>query len=183
MPLISIIRRLAGSLRCTARPKTGGIATGAARTEKSIGTPFTSVQCMIAGAAFVRSEYISPGLERDEGDSTSGDLAHSVEGGRFALLGRADGIARSEEASGPWPRYGKSLKLFRRAGRACDHIPADKGRRTRSPPRRGNTDETIDTKGLSDSLEPYAVPRRIKDRTPFPRRAWGNTKRRSIESC
>lgn len=165
--------------------ETGGIATRCRADGEEHWTPFESVQCMIAGERLsVRSEFISPGLERDErGFYLTGDRVHSVEGGRFALLGRADGIAKVGGKRVDLAEIRQKLKALPGVRDALViNLPADKGRENEIAALvAGDTDETSIRKALSESLEPYAVPRRIRIVDAIPATRMGKHDRRSIE--
>jgi len=76
--------------------ETGGIATRCRAAGEVDWTPLSGVRWAITGERLqVASDFLSPELERDAaGLFTTGDRAEPRPDGRFALLGRADGIVK-----------------------------------------------------------------------------------------
>ncbi len=76
--------------------ETGGVAYRGRVHGDEHWTPFSCVRCRIRnGRLSVRSPFLSPGLKLDkDGFFLTGDRACEERGGRFSLLGRADGIVK-----------------------------------------------------------------------------------------
>jgi len=76
--------------------ETGGVATRNRADGEDLWTAFPCVRWTVRDERLcVRSPFLSPGLLRDvDGYFITGDRARRGEGGRFELLGRADGIVK-----------------------------------------------------------------------------------------
>ncbi|MBI5552288.1 MAG: acyl--CoA ligase [Desulfobacterales bacterium] len=76
--------------------ETGGIAARVRANGEKDFKPYPAIEARIAGERFkVRSDYLSPELPLgSDGYYEMGDRVQATAGGRFALLGRADGIVK-----------------------------------------------------------------------------------------
>jgi len=76
--------------------ETGGVAVRRRAGGEALWLPFPCVQWRIRrGRLCVKSPFLSPGLARDrDGFFVTGDRARREPGGRFDLLGRADGVVK-----------------------------------------------------------------------------------------
>ncbi|MFP4477628.1 MAG: class I adenylate-forming enzyme family protein [Desulfatibacillaceae bacterium] len=76
--------------------ETGGVATRQRSEGETSWTPFHTVDVVVEEQRLlVASDYLSPELETDDrGLYTTGDRAEPALGGRFVLLGRADGVVK-----------------------------------------------------------------------------------------
>jgi acyl-coenzyme A synthetase/AMP-(fatty) acid ligase len=76
--------------------ETGGIASRCRQDGEADWEPFPVIEWGVDGERLcVRSPFLSPGLElRKDGMFITGDRVERVPGGRFRLLGRADGVVK-----------------------------------------------------------------------------------------
>lgn len=147
--------------------ETGGIATRDRRRGQNHFIPLATVDWKIKeGRLAVKSPYISPDLEVDEeGYFLTGDRVEEREGSTFALKGRIDGIAKIAGKRVDLEEL-RRLMAAERGVIDCVVLPLDEagGREKRICALLQGTD--IDIKGLqkrlAESLQPYALPRRIQ---------------------
>ena len=147
--------------------ETGGVATRNRSLGEEFLTPFATVDWkVIDGRLAVRSPYISPDLEVDEhGFYLAGDRVEIKKENCFALKGRADSVTK---VGGKRVDLEEIRLLIKKEPGVTDCVvlalPESGGREHQIGALIQG--QVIDTESirrmLSDSLEPYAVPRRIR---------------------
>lgn len=147
--------------------ETGGIATRNRSLGDEYFTPFSTIDWKIIDHRLaVKSPYISPDLPVDnEGFYIAGDRVEAREEGQFSLQGRADTVTK---VGGKRVDLEEIRLLIKNESAVTDCVvmalPEVGGREHQIGAliqgNRVNTDRI--RKALSDSLEPYAMPRRIK---------------------
>lgn len=153
--------------------ETGGIATRNRSLGEEYFTPFATVDWKILeGRLAVRSPYISPDLTVDvDGFFTAGDRVEEKSGNRFALKGRADMVTK---VGGKRVDLEEIRLLIKSEQGVVDCVvlalPETGGREHQIGAliQGYDLDTEVIRKMLSDSLELYALPRRIRtvDRIP-----------------
>jgi len=132
----------------------------------------------------VRSPFTSPEMERDTEDyCLTGDDVRLEKEGRFTLLGRADGVVKvAGKRVDLLDVQNKIKKLPTVSDAFVFALPTDKGRESvvAAVVACGLTDARL-KKLLMETLEPYAVPRRIKIVSSISRTATGKIDRRLME--
>ena len=158
--------------------ETGGIAT----RKKSVGerffTPFSLIDWKVSGQRLaVRSPYIAPDLPVDAaGFFTTSDRIEATGDGKFSLLGRIDSVTK---VGGKRVDLEEVSLLIKTQPGVTDcvvvSLPDASGRGQRiGALLEGNAaSEKIIKQRLSDSLEPYALPRRIKKVDHIPKSKTG----------
>lgn len=153
--------------------ETGGIATRNRSRGEEYFTPFPTIAWKIVGDRLaVHSPYVSPDLPVDTGGFyTAGDLVEARGPGQFCLKSRADTVTKVGGKRVDLEEIGWLIK--KQPGvRDCVvmALPDPGGREHRIGALiEGDTvDIKMIQKGLADSLEPYALPRRIKQVARIP---------------
>ena len=166
--------------------ETGGIAARVRANGETDFKPYDTVDVRIEGELFkVRSDYLSPGLA-DPGDGyfTMGDRVVPTEGGRFALLGRVDGVVKVGGQRVDLEAVCQTIKAYPGVRDALVlSLPVGRGRENQIVAVvEGNLVAAALNKSLLDDLEPYARPRGIKVVAKMPLTAAGKYDRKSIET-
>ncbi|MCJ8501586.1 AMP-binding protein [Desulfatitalea alkaliphila] len=166
--------------------ETGGIAARVRADGETDFKPYETVAVRIIDERLeVRSDYLSPGLvDARTGSFTMGDRAAAAAGGRFRLLGRADGIVKVggkrvdleavRQALKQQPGVREALVLALPVGRARENqiMALVEGEAT-----------VVDlNRALAETLDPYARPRGIKVVDHIPLTAAGKYDRHTIEA-
>jgi acyl-CoA synthetase (AMP-forming)/AMP-acid ligase II len=153
--------------------ETGGIATRNRWRGEEDFTPFPTIAWKIAGDRLaVRSPYVSPELPVDAGGFyTAGDLVEARGAGQFCLKSRADTITKVGGKRVDLEEIGLLIK--KQPGvRDCAVValPDAGGREHRIGAliEGDRADIKMIQKELAASLEPYALPRRIKQVAQLP---------------
>jgi acyl-coenzyme A synthetase/AMP-(fatty) acid ligase len=165
--------------------ETGGIAARVRANGETDFKPYDTVDVRIEGERFkVRSDYLSPGLA-DPGDGyfTMGDRVVPTEGGRFALLGRVDGVVKVGGQRVDLEAVCQTIKAYPGVRDALVlSLPVGRGRENQIVAVvEGNLDAAALNRSLLDDLEPYARPRSIKVVAKMPLTAAGKYDRHAIE--
>jgi acyl-CoA synthetase (AMP-forming)/AMP-acid ligase II len=153
--------------------ETGGIATRNRWRGEEDFTPFPTLAWKIAGDRLaVQSPYVSPDLPVDSGGFfTAGDLVEARGAGQFCLKSRADTVTKVGGKRVDLEEIGTLIKN-QPGVRDCAVIalPDAGGREHRIGALiEGDTiDIKMIQKGLAHTLEPYALPRRIKQVARIP---------------
>lgn len=163
----------AGVVEVYGSTETGGIATRNRSRGEQFFTPFPTIAWKIVEERLaVRSPYVSPDLPVDgEGYFVAGDRVE-VQGKQFSLLGRADSVTKVGGKRVDLEEIGKLIK--EEAG-VTDCVvlalPEAGGREHLVGALVQGEGADLDAirKKLGESLEPYALPRRLKkvDRLPM----------------
>lgn len=166
--------------------ETGGIAARVRADGETDFKPYETVAVRIVDERLaVASDYLSPGLiDPRTGSFTMGDRAAAAAGGRFRLLGRADGIVKVggkrvdleavRQAIKQQPGVREALVLALAVGRARENqivalVEGDAA--------------VVDlNRALAEALDPYARPRGIKVVDRMPLTAAGKYDRHTIEA-
>ncbi len=166
-------RNRLGVIEVYGSTETGGIATRNRSRGEDFFTPFPTIDWKIAGDRLaVHSPYVSPELPVDTGGFyTAGDLVEARGTGQFCLQGRADTVTKVGGKRVYLDEIGLLIK--KQLGvRDCVvmALPDAGGREHRIGALiEGDTvDIKMIQKGLAHSLEPYALPRRIKQVARIP---------------
>ncbi len=153
--------------------ETGGIATRNRWQGEEFFTPFPTIAWKINGDRLaVHSPYVSPELPIDgDGFYTAGDLVEARDPGQFCLKSRADTVTKVGGKRVDLEEIGSLIK--KQPGvRDCVvmALPDAGGREHRIGALIEGDTVDIKTvqKGLANSLEPYALPRRIKQVARIP---------------
>lgn len=164
----------AGVVEVYGSTETGGIATRNRSLGEEFFTPFGTVDWKILdGRLAVRSPYISPDLMVDaDGFFTAGDRVEAKGGNRFALQGRADTVTK---VGGKRVDLEEIRILIKNEPGVADCVvlalPETGGREHQIGAliQGDGLDLESIRKTLTDSLELYALPRRIRtvDRIPM----------------
>ncbi len=147
--------------------ETGGIATRNRHLGEEYFTPFATIDWkIIEGQLAVRSAYISPELPIDEeGFFTASDRVEAISRSEFALKGRADTVTK---VGGKRVDLEEVRLLIKNEPGVIDCVvmalPETGGRENQIGAliQGANVDAETIRRRLTDSLEPYALPRRIK---------------------
>lgn len=165
--------------------ETGGIASRTRAKGEVDFEPYTGISIRVDnGFLSVSSDYLSPELPQDpEGFFQVGDRAALTQGGRFQLLGRADGVIKvggrrvDMEAVNAQvkshPNVRDALVIALPVGRSRENLMVAVVE--------GNVETSQLNQFLSEILAPYARPKRIKIVNRIPMTAAGKYDRRSIE--
>jgi len=166
--------------------ETGGIAARVRAAGETDFKPYDTIGVCIEGEQLsVRSDYLSPELERDAyGCFVMGDRVAATAGGRFMLIGRADGIVKVggrrvdleavKECIRQYPGVRDALVVS---------LPVDTGRENQVVAVvEGRVDAGDLGRFLTERLEPYARPRTVKVLDNLPMTAAGKYDRRTIEN-
>jgi acyl-coenzyme A synthetase/AMP-(fatty) acid ligase len=164
--------------------ETGGIAARVrARGEKDF-KPYPAIAVRIEGEQLeVRSDYLSPELARGgDGYYEMGDRVRAVTGGRFALLGRADGIVKVGGRRVDLEAVRQTLKQYPGVRDAVAvSLPVGGGRENQIVAVVEADDPALDlTAAAVSSLAPHARPRGIKVLSRIPMTAAGKYDRSII---
>jgi acyl-coenzyme A synthetase/AMP-(fatty) acid ligase len=165
--------------------ETGGIAARVRAQAEDDFKPYDTIDARIEeGRLEVKSDYLSPELERTaDGYFVVGDRVASTGGGRFALLGRADGVVKvggrrvdleavkEQIKKTPGVRDALVLSLPEGTGRENQIVAVVEG----------DLDAATLHQELAARLEPYARPRGIKVVEKMPMTAAGKFDRKTIE--
>lgn len=146
--------------------ETGGIATRSISENTDSWQPTDVVSWKLAGTRLaVRSDFTSPEMEKDtDGFCITGDEAKPDKNNRFILLGRADGIIKvAGKRVDLQDIQNKILTLPTVRDAVVIALPAPKGRESVIAALIAcDLSEMQFKKMISEKLEPYAMPRRIK---------------------
>ena len=132
----------------------------------------------------VKSDFASPEMERDaEGFCLTGDEVREDKNNHFVLLGRADGIVKVAGKRVDLLDVQNKIKTLPTVSDAVVlALPTEKGRESIiAAVVACDLTETHLKKLLTDLLEPYAVPRRVKIVSSIARTATGKIDRRRTE--
>ena len=165
--------------------ETGGIAARVRAQAEDDFKPYDTIDARIEeGRLEVKSDYLSPELERTaDGYFVVGDRVASTGGGRFALLGRADGVVKvggrrvdleavkEQIKKTPGVRDALVLSLPEGTGRENQIVAVVEG----------DLNAATLHQELAARLEPYARPRGIKVVEKMPMTAAGKFDRKTIE--
>jgi len=165
--------------------ETGGIAARVRAAGEIDFKPYDTIAVCIEGERFkVRSDYLSPELERDtDGYFVMGDRVAATAGGRFMLIGRADGIVKVGGRRVDLEAVKESIRQFPGVRDALVvSLPVDTGRENQVVAVvEGRVDAGDLGRFLTERLEPYARPRTIKVLDKLPMTAAGKYDRKTIE--
>jgi acyl-coenzyme A synthetase/AMP-(fatty) acid ligase len=167
--------------------ETGGVARRNQSQGPATLAPFPTVDWTIRDERlWVRSDFLSPGLATDRrGFFRTGDRARRDPQGGFVLQGRDDGIVKVagkrvdldavSEALKALPEVADAVVLMRRGrkGRETDIMAVVESAR----------DAAYLLRCLAQSVETYALPRRVVVVERIPRTAAGKYDRRAIEQA
>ena len=166
--------------------ETGGIASRVRAQEESDFKAYDSIDVRIEEERLkVKSDYLSPELERTvDGYFEVADRVTSTEGGRFALLGRADGVVK---VGGRRVDLEAVKELIKRMAGVRDAVvislPVDTGRENQIVAVvEGGLEHAVLHKALASHIEPFARPRSIKIVERMPMTAAGKYDRKEIEN-
>lgn len=167
--------------------ETGGIATRSISENTDSWQPTDVVSWKLAGTRLaVRSDFTSPEMEKDtDGFCITGDEAKPDKNNRFILLGRADGIIKvAGKRVDLQDIQNKILTLPTVRDAVVIALPAPKGRESVIAALIAcDLTEIQFKKMISEKLEPYAMPRRIKIVPSITRTAAGKVDFRRIEQA
>jgi acyl-coenzyme A synthetase/AMP-(fatty) acid ligase len=167
--------------------ETGGIATRSISENTDSWQPTDVVSWKLAGTRLaVRSDFTSPEMEKDtDGFCITGDEAKPDKNNRFILLGRADGIIKvAGKRVDLQDIQNKILTLPTVRDAVVIALPAPKGRESVIAALIAcDLSEMQFKKMISEKLEPYAMPRRIKIVPSITRTAAGKVDFRRIEQA
>jgi len=165
--------------------ETGGVASRCISEYKDSWKAFDVVNWKLTGSRLsVKSDFTSPEMERDaDGFCLTGDEVREDNDNRFVLLGRADGIVKVAGKRVDLQDIQNKIKTL---PTVIDAVvvaqPTEKGRESViAAVVACDLTETQLKKLLTDLLEPYAVPRRVKIVSSIGRTATGKIDRRRIE--
>ncbi|MCP4683245.1 MAG: acyl--CoA ligase [Desulfobacterales bacterium] len=165
--------------------ETGGIASRRRAKGEPGFTFFDNIAWKIIDERlYVKSEFISPEIKRDEnGFFKTGDRAKLNDENSFLLLGRSDSVTKVGGKRVDLEEIRDKIKNVPGVGDSfVMSIPVQKGRENAIVAIvEGDTDKTYLRRSLSDSLEPYAIPRSIKIVDKIPTSASGKYDRKAIE--
>jgi acyl-coenzyme A synthetase/AMP-(fatty) acid ligase len=166
--------------------ETGGIASRCRHKDETDLTPFAPVRVDIENErALVTSAFISPDLPRDEKDRFPlADRLEALAEGKLRLKGRSDGIVKVGGKRVDLEMVREALK--RQQGVADAVVfsqPGEAGRETEIVAVvEGTADATGLRQALQRSLEPQALPRRIKVVRRMPMLATGKYDRLALRN-
>jgi acyl-coenzyme A synthetase/AMP-(fatty) acid ligase len=165
--------------------ETGGIASRCRHKGETDLTPFAPVQVDIENErALVTSAFISPDLPKDaENRFLLADRLEALVDGKLRLKGRSDGIVKVGGKRIDLEMVREALKKLKVVADAVVFsLPGDAGRETEIV---AVVEATADTDGLRQalrrSLEPQALPRRIKVVSRMPMLATGKYDRLALQ--
>lgn len=165
--------------------ETGGVACRSSAAGRDLLEPFEPVRWRIQdGLLAVQSPFLSPELPLDaDGFFLTGDRAAAEQGGRFALLGRADSVVKvggkRVDLQDVQDRI-KRLECVRDA--FVLSLPGKTGRGAAiAAIVETDCEEARLRELLSLSLEPYAMPRRIRVVSTMPSTSAGKYDRDAIQ--
>lgn len=165
--------------------ETGGIAARVRAEGQTDFGPYDTVDVRIEGEHLrVRSDYLSPGLaDPRDGYFTMGDRVAPTGGGRFALLGRVDGVVKVGGRRVDLEAVCQTIKSHPGVRDALViSLPVGRGRENQVVAVvEGDVDAADLNKTLLDELEPHARPRGIKVVPKMPLTAAGKYDRQAIE--
>jgi len=163
--------------------ETGGVATRNRALGESSLTPMSAVKTRISGERlYVRSPFLSPNLETDEeGFFRTNDRVREETDGGFVLMGRADGIVKVGGKRVDLEGVQACLKELPGIGDALAlSLPADRCRENEIVAVvEGDIDAVQIRQALAESVEPYALPRRIVTVDKIPMSAAGKYDRQA----
>ena len=164
--------------------ETGGVASRIRYMGEEDFSPFDPVDLKIEeNNLLVRSAYLSPGLPLDrEGYYQIGDRAEFIVGKRFKLMGRSDSIVKIGGKRVDMEGVRQVLKRHARVTEALvTSLPVGSARENQIVALvEGQLSASDLTPLMSDALEPYARPRRIKVVDKIPMSAAGKYDRKTI---
>jgi acyl-coenzyme A synthetase/AMP-(fatty) acid ligase len=163
--------------------ETGGVATRNRADGESGLTPLASVETQIVGERlYVRSPYLSPNLKTDaKGFFKTGDRVGVDKHGGFVLKGRADGIVKVGGKRVDLEGVQACLKELPGITDALVlSLPAGRGRENEIVAVvEGDADVAKIRSALAETVEPYALPRRIVAVDKIPMSAAGKYDRQA----
>ena len=166
--------------------ETGGIASRIRAKGETDFKPYEGIDLVVDGDGLkVRSDYLSPGLQRDaRGYFKTGDRAESTPGGRFLLLGRDDGVVK---VGGRRVDLEAVQEMVKNQSGVRDalviSLPVGRSRENQVVAVvEGEVDPVELNRSLVACLEPYARPKRIKVVAEMPITAAGKYDRAGIET-
>jgi acyl-coenzyme A synthetase/AMP-(fatty) acid ligase len=165
--------------------ETGGIATRNRSLGEDFFTPYTTLDWKVVdGRLAVRSPYISPDLPVDaQGFFTSNDRVEAKDPNTFSLQGRADTVTK---VGGKRVDLEEIRVLIKNEPGVVDCVvvalPESGGREHQIGALIQGQDVDMESirKSLVDSLEPYALPRRLKTVEHLPMKENGKYDRLAI---
>jgi acyl-coenzyme A synthetase/AMP-(fatty) acid ligase len=164
--------------------ETGGIACKCTALGREMLEPFDWVSCTIKSERLcVKSSLISPDLPvDDEGFFVTGDRAEFTGKGYFRLLGRADGVVK---VGGKRVDINDVLdKIKQLPGIDDAYVISLKGRKGRDVDLAAMVETSLAEaelkQVLSEKLEPFAVPRRVRIVNKIPTTSTGKYDREAI---
>lgn len=167
--------------------ETGGIATRSISENTDSWQPTDVVSWKLSGKRLaVRSDFTSIEMEKDgDGFCVTGDEARPDKGNRFILLGRADGIIKvAGKRVDLQDVQNKIQTLPTVRDVVVIALPAEKGRENVIAALVACDLTDIQLKRMiSEKLEPYAIPRRIKIVPSITRTAAGKIDFRRVEQA
>ena len=165
--------------------ETGGVAARNISEHTDSWKAFDIVKWKLTGSRLsVKSDFTSPEMQRDaDGFCLTGDEAREDKDKRFVLLGRADGVVKVAGKRVDLLEIQNKIKTLPAVSDAVVvALPTEKGRESViAAVIACDLTETHLKKLLTDMLEPYAVPRRVKIVSSIARTATGKIDRRRIE--
>ncbi|MEN6637716.1 MAG: class I adenylate-forming enzyme family protein [Smithella sp.] len=165
--------------------ETGGVATRSISENTDSWKPTDVVSWKLAGRRLaVRSDFTSIEMEKDtDGFCVTGDEAKPDKNNRFILLGRADGIIKVAGKRVDLQDVQNKIQTLPAVRDAVViALPAEKGRESVIAALVAcDLTEIQFKKMISEKLEPYAMPRRIKIVPSITRTAAGKVDFRRIE--
>jgi acyl-coenzyme A synthetase/AMP-(fatty) acid ligase len=164
--------------------ETGGVACRSSATGRNLLEPFECLKWKISHDRLcVKSPFISPDIPVDEdGFFMTGDRAAVVADGRFAVLGRADGVVKVGGKRVDLNHIQDKIKKIPEVRDAF--LFSMKGRKGRGTDIAAVVETDMDEEDLrqilSRTLEQYAVPRRIRIVRSIPSTSTGKYDREAI---
>ncbi|PKN06511.1 MAG: hypothetical protein CVU72_04085, partial [Deltaproteobacteria bacterium HGW-Deltaproteobacteria-7] len=167
--------------------ETGGIATRSINENTESWKPTDVVSWKLAGRRLaVRSDFTSPEMEKDtEGFCVTGDEVRPDKNNRFILLGRADGIIKVAGKRVDLQDVQNKIQTLPAVRDAVViALPAEKGRESLIAALVAcDLTEVQLKKMISEKLDPYAMPRRVKIVPSISRTAAGKVDFRRVEQA
>ncbi|MCG6535940.1 MAG: fatty acid--CoA ligase family protein, partial [Syntrophales bacterium LBB04] len=165
--------------------ETGGIAARCISEHTESWKAFNIVKWKLEGSRlFVKSDFTSPEMESDaDGFCQTGDEARKDKNNRFILLGRADGVVKVAGKRVDLLDVQNKIKTLPTVSDAVVMaMPTEKGRESViAAVVACDLTETHLKKLLTDMLEPYAIPRRVKIVSSITRTPTGKIDRHRLE--
>ena len=164
--------------------ETGGVACKSSAVGRSLLEPFECLKWNISHDRLcVKSPFISPDIPVDEdGFFMTGDRAAVVADGRFAILGRADGVVKVGGKRVDLNHVQDKIKKI--PGIRDAFLLSTKGRKGRGTDIAAVVETDMDEEALrqvlSRTLEQYAIPRRIRIVESIPSTSTGKYDREAI---